>query len=50
MEDPRAPRSLNELAGRRLDDHSPALVVLSARELNQADIEDLVRRGRLRPP
>jgi hypothetical protein len=37
MEEPRAPGSLDELAGRQLDDHSPALVVLSARELNQAD-------------
>ncbi len=45
MDQPRAPRSLAELAGRQLDDHSPALVVLSARELNQADIDDLVRRG-----
>ena len=40
-----APRSLADLAGRELDDHSPALTVISARELGQADIEELVRRG-----
>jgi hypothetical protein len=45
MEEPRAPRSLAELAGWQVDDRSPALVVLSARELNQAAIEDLVRLG-----
>jgi hypothetical protein len=45
MDESAAPRSLAELAGWQLDDHSPVLTVHSARELGQTDIDDLVRRG-----
>jgi hypothetical protein len=43
MDESAAPRSLSELAGRQLDDRSPALTIDSARQLVQADVEDLVR-------
>jgi hypothetical protein len=38
-------QSLADLVGRPVDHLSPALTVLSARQLDRADIEDLVRRG-----
>jgi len=43
--EPAQGRSLADLVGRPLDDHSPSLTVLSARQLDRTDIEDLVRRG-----
>jgi hypothetical protein len=43
--EPAQSRSLADLGGHPVDDHSPALIVLGARQLEQADIEDLVRRG-----
>jgi hypothetical protein len=44
MNESAAPRSLAELADRQLGGGSAALTVRSARELKQADIEDLVQR------
>jgi hypothetical protein len=43
--EPLQSRSLADLVGRPVDDHSPALTVRSARQLDRSEIEDLVRRG-----